>query len=143
MDVDFDEKWVREEVMNMAKKWGIKVQPPGAPIDPNWLNEKVLFRMLAIHADGNIDFIHTLREYSDLGYEEQLEHILSAKDDLKDILQNPDISALLSCAFHVDGAIKLSEAEVAKLSMLNYGANISSQVARQEIDCILSVFAYL
>ncbi|HIE4388177.1 TPA: hypothetical protein ACXM56_000004 [Serratia liquefaciens] len=142
MDVDFDEKWVREEVMNMAKKWGIKVQPPGAPIDPNWLNEKVLFRMLAIHADGNIDFIHTLREYSDLGYEEQLEHILSAKDDLKDILQNPDISALLSCAFHVDGAIKLSEAEVAKLSMLNYGANISSQVARQEIDRILSVFAY-
>lgn len=142
MKVDIDEKWVMEEVMSMANKWGIKVQPPGASIDPNWLNEKALFRMLAMHADGNIESIHTLREDPDLAYEEQLEHILDAKDHLKNILQNPEISALLSSAFHVDGAIKLSETEVAELSMLSYGASVSSQVAQQEIDRILSVFAY-
>lgn len=142
MDVDIDEKWLREEIMSMAKKWGIKVQPPGAPIDPSWLNEKALFRMLAVRADGNIEWMRTLREDPHLSYEERLEHILGAKDDLKNILKDPDISAMLGNAFHVDGSVKLSDDEVGELALLSYGANISPQVARQEIDRILSVFAY-
>lgn len=142
MDVDIGEKRLREEIMNMAKKWGIKVQPPGAPVDPNWVDEKSLFRILAIHADGNIGFVKSLRENTNFSCEEQLEKILGAKDHLKGILKTPEISALLGSSFHVDGAVKLSECEIGELASLSYGAHISTKFARKKIDHILSAFAY-
>lgn len=86
MDVDMDEKWLVQEILALAKEHGIKVLPPGAPVDPDWLNEKSLFRMSGIRADGMIEWLSTLKEASGWSIEERLKNLLEAKDSFKEFI---------------------------------------------------------
>ncbi len=74
--------------------------------------------------------------------QERIEYLLKGKDDFKKLLRDPDVSDLLKKTFHVDGAIKLSEDEVASLASLPYGVDLSNQGVREKIDRILSLCAY-
>ena len=142
MDVDMDEKWLVQEILALAKEHGIKVLPPGAPVDPDWLNEKSLFRMSGIRADGMIEWLSTLKEASGWSIEERLKNLLEAKDSFKEFIGGAEISALLKSAFHVDGSVKISDQEIKDLTLVSYGAQISPSDVQQEVERILSRFAY-
>lgn len=141
MDVDLV-KIIAKELVRLAKKRRLKILPPGVAPSPGWLNERSFFRMSAIRTEGMVLWLNTLQEDSSLSVQERIEYLLKGKDDFKKLLRDPDVSDLLKRTFHVDGAIKLSDDEVASLASLPYGVDLSSQGVREKIERILSLCAY-
>lgn len=141
MDVDLV-KIIAKELVRLAKKRRLKILPPGVAPSPGWLNERSFFRMSAIRTEGMVLWLNTLQEDSSLSVQERIEYLLKGKDDFKKLLRDPDVSDLLKRTFHVDGAIKLSEDEVASLASLPYGVDLSNQGVREKIERILSLCAY-
>lgn len=141
MDVDLV-KIIAKELVRLAKKRRLKILPPGVAPSPGWLNERSFFRMSAIRTEGMVLWLNTLQEDSSLSVQERIEYLLKGKDDFKKLLRDPDVSDLLKRTFHVDGAIKLSEDEVASLASLPYGVDLSNQGVRENIERILSLCAY-
>lgn len=142
MDVNTVPKWLQREIIAMAKKQGVSIGLLEADINPNWCNEKTFFRMAEVQADGHILMLNTLKEDCHWEFEERFEELLQIKDSFREILEIPEVKALLKNTFNVDGAIKISESEVGELISLPYGAGISPQEVKYKIDHILSNFAY-
>jgi len=142
MDVNTVPKWLQRIIIETAKEHGYSIKPLGAPVNPNWYNEKTFFQMAGVRADGHILQLNILKKESHREFEVRFEELLQIKEGFREILEISEVKALLNGAFSVDGAIKISESEIKELISLPYGVDINPQDVQSEIDRIISAFTY-